>query len=55
MGRDEALEVFAGLVLGAIGLAILAEIFKPKCPVCKAEITKNALVCNSCGTPLRWH
>ncbi|MFH1224187.1 MAG: hypothetical protein V1676_00100 [Candidatus Diapherotrites archaeon] len=54
MDNDEAMELLTGLVLGAIGLALLAEILKPKCPVCKAEIPKNAVICNSCRTPLRW-
>jgi predicted amidophosphoribosyltransferase len=54
MAKDDTLETLAGFAAGIIGLAILAEILKPKCPICKSPVERNAPFCSNCGTPLRW-
>ena len=44
----------AGIVLGAIGIALLASRAKPKCPACKNVVEKGEPACVSCGVWLKW-
>ena len=41
------------IVLGALGLYALSK-DQPRCPNCKAFVTKNARRCRRCGAPLGW-
>ncbi len=54
MGGDDIWGLLAGLVLGAVGLAILSSAINPKCPSCKKPVKKGAYSCPSCGALLEW-
>jgi tRNA(Ile2) C34 agmatinyltransferase TiaS len=55
MGQDDDLwEGLAALLLGFIGIALIASIINPKCPNCKHNIQKGAIRCPNCGVILRW-
>jgi len=47
MGKDDTWGWVGGLVLGAIGLAILSNLSNPKCPECKNQIKKRKILHNS--------
>lgn len=47
-------EFIFGLILGALGLAILGWLIKPKCPNCGTPINEGTLTCPKCLTMLRW-
>lgn len=51
---NEAGEFIAGLFLGALGIAILSSLFKPRCPNCNQQINKGDTVCLNCYQQLRW-
>jgi len=52
MGKDD--DLLTGLILGALGLLVLNEVLKPKCPVCGIEVTKGQPVCHRCGAFMGW-
>jgi hypothetical protein len=57
MGRkkkDDIWGTIIGLVFGAVGLAILTEAMKPKCPKCDSKIRRGDPFCTTCGTLLEW-
>lgn len=43
-----------GLISGAIGVAIVSEFAKPKCPRCSMRLERGAPFCPNCGTLFRW-
>ena len=57
LGEDDDYDVLglvAGLILGVIGLAVLASRNKPKCPACGNVVKKGEPACASCGAWLKW-
>jgi predicted amidophosphoribosyltransferase len=54
-GDDDVVGAIAGVVLGLLGIAVLASIFgKPKCPRCGKTLPGKVRVCPYCGAPLEW-
>jgi len=51
---DDIWGAIGALLLGAVGLAILYEATKPKCPVCKNKIERGTAICPFCGSGLSW-
>ncbi len=43
-----------GLAAGALGLAILGLLFKPKCPNCRYSLNDRVPICPNCHTRLYW-
>ena len=52
--KGGAAALVVGIVLGAIGIALLASRAKPKCPACKNVVEKGEPACVSCGAWLAW-
>lgn len=52
MGKNE--DLLTGLIIGALGLLVLKEVMKPKCPVCGIEVQQGQQTCHRCGTIMRW-
>ena len=52
--NDDTWGAIGALFLGALGLAIIAEASKPKCPVCNNKINRRISVCPHCGSGLSW-
>lgn len=50
MAKDD----FWALALGFVGLWLLSESTKPKCPSCKQKVTKGVENCPHCGSYLQW-
>lgn len=42
------------LISGFVGLALLYDYLKPKCPACKKNVETNMTVCPHCGAYLYW-
>lgn len=51
---DKVIGFLMGLGAGVIVYAFLSLFEKPKCPICKQTIEKNAPVCPYCHSKLRW-
>lgn len=53
--NDESL--IAGIILGLLGLAVLASLFRreARCPVCNNSIPIGVLKCRYCGSDLKWN
>ena len=51
---DDIWGFLGGLVLGAIGLAVLSSLTNPKCPNCKNQVKRGDPVCSHCGALLEW-
>lgn len=47
MGRDS--DTFAGIILGLLGLALLAKLTEKKCPICNNIIPAGKRECPNCG------
>lgn len=47
MGKDS--DTLAGIVLGVLGLALLAKLTEKKCPICNNSIPFNKKECPHCG------
>ena len=47
MGKDS--DTIAGIILGVLGIAVLASIFGKKCPVCGRTIPSGQKRCAYCG------
>jgi ABC-type transport system involved in multi-copper enzyme maturation permease subunit len=57
MGKEDGVGAFLlGLVLGGLGVLLLALTFKPKCPNpnCKSVVKKGTPTCPKCGAKLLW-
>lgn len=54
-GRDKRRysDFLVGLGLGAVGVVILATIFKPRCPKCRKKILRGIHECPFCGANLQ--
>lgn len=52
--NDDVWGAIGALALGAVGLAILAEVTKPKCPICKNKIQRGITICPHCSSTLQW-
>ncbi|MGB7634099.1 MAG: hypothetical protein WBL68_10265 [Nitrososphaeraceae archaeon] len=54
-GRDKRSysDFLVGLGLGAVGVVILATIFKPRCPKCRKKILRGIHECPFCGANLQ--
>jgi len=50
MGKDA--DTFAGIVLGILGLALIAKIFEKKCAFCGSSISSGIKNCPHCGRPV---
>lgn len=47
MGKDS--DAIAGIILGLLGIALLAAIFSKRCPVCGGTIPPGQRRCPHCG------
>jgi hypothetical protein len=52
--KDDIWSTLVGLVLGAVGIVVLSEVLKPKCPKCNNKIKRGTPTCQYCGTLLEW-
>ena len=46
--KDDFWEGLLGLVVGFLGVAVLAELTKPRCPNCNAQVSKGESFCPKC-------
>lgn len=53
-GRDDAIGIGLGLLLGAAGIIALTKLLQPKCPNCGKGVSKRNQVCPHCGVILYW-
>lgn len=53
-GKKDFWSAAVGFILGAIGVAIVSELAKPKCPRCSTRLERGAPFCPNCGTLLKW-
>jgi len=56
MGKDEGglIVALAALLLGGLGLLLIAASSEPKCPNCKKTIERNTKRCPHCKVELKW-
>jgi hypothetical protein len=54
VNRDGLWSTLFGLFLGAIGVGIVIELSKPKCPKCNNRIDRRTPICTRCGSLLEW-
>jgi hypothetical protein len=55
MGKDDdVIGAVAAILLGLVGLAILASVFGPRCPKCNKPIDRGIKRCPHCGAMLEW-
>lgn len=47
MGSDS--DTLAGILLGILGIAVLAKIFEKKCPYCGKSVQGGSKSCPHCG------
>jgi hypothetical protein len=52
--KDDFWGALFGLFLGAVGLVVVTEALKPKCPTCDKSIEKGTPLCPHCGSLLGW-
>ncbi len=48
--EDEVVGAIVGIFLGLLGIAILAELFTPRCPRCRNRVEQGTTICPHCGT-----
>ena len=44
MAKDDTLGAIVGILLGLVGIALLAELFRPKCPNCQNPLEQRSHV-----------
>lgn len=48
MGKDS--DALAGILLGILGIAVIAKIFSKKCKVCGTSVSPGTRNCPNCGS-----